>query len=243
LTMWIQGRDATGYFTKLAALVTVVCFVLNVVMLGQIFNITPSDKALIPWAALAFLLAYSCDLRLLLVAGIICIASFVSARFGTWGGLYWLDFGQRPENFFPVALALFFIPQILKHDRYLGFAAIYRIFGMLTLFIPMLVLANWGAISYLHFDPSTIEILYQVLGFVLSGAAIWFGLYRHWPHVINTGVTLFVIFLYTKFFDWWWQIMPKFLFFLIVALTAILFLVVLRRLRTKGYKLFGKTSA
>lgn len=32
-------------------------------MLGQIFNITPSDKALIPWAALAFLLAYAFDMR------------------------------------------------------------------------------------------------------------------------------------------------------------------------------------
>ena len=31
-------------------------FVLNIAMLGQIFNITPSDKALLPWAALAFLL-------------------------------------------------------------------------------------------------------------------------------------------------------------------------------------------
>ena len=40
LTMWLQQRDATGYFTKLAALVAFACFVLNITMLGQIFNIT-----------------------------------------------------------------------------------------------------------------------------------------------------------------------------------------------------------
>jgi uncharacterized membrane protein len=41
----------------------------------------------------------------------------------------------------------------------------------------------------------------------------------------------FVIFLYTKFFDWWWESMPKYLFFLILGLLAILFLLVIRRLR------------
>src|ERR1700722_9437778 len=54
-TMAIQRRDASGYFTKLAALVAFACFVLNISMFGQIFNITPSDKALLPWAAFAFL--------------------------------------------------------------------------------------------------------------------------------------------------------------------------------------------
>lgn len=73
VTMWLHQRDASGYFTKLAALVAFACFVLNISLLGQIFNITPSDKALLPWAALAFLLAYACDLRLLLAAGIGCL--------------------------------------------------------------------------------------------------------------------------------------------------------------------------
>jgi uncharacterized membrane protein len=49
--------------------------------------------------------------------------------------------------------------------------------------------------------------------------------------VFNTGTVFFVIFLYTKFFDWWWESMPKYLFFLILGLLAILFLLVIRRLR------------
>jgi hypothetical protein len=101
LTAAIQGRDASGYFTKLAAMVAFACFVLNLVMLGQIFNITPTDRALIPWAALAFLLAYACDLRLLLAAGICCVIAFSAARVGAWSGIYWLHAGERPENFLP----------------------------------------------------------------------------------------------------------------------------------------------
>ena len=236
-TMWLHGRDASGYFTKLAALVAFTCFVLNVAMLGQIFNITPSDKALIPWAALALLLAYVCDLRLLLAAGILCITAFVTARTGTFGGMYWLDMGERPENFFPVAVALFCIPQWIAHERFSGFASIYRVFGLLTLLLPMLALAEWGWGSYLRLDHDTVEDIYQVAGFAFSAAAIWIGVRRHWPEVINAGTTFFVIFLYTKFYDWWWKIMPKYLLFLVLGLTALLILFVLRRLRMASDRL------
>jgi uncharacterized membrane protein len=167
-TVWIQGRDATGYFTKLAAMVAFACFVLNIFMIGQIFNITPSDKALLPWAVFALLLAF--------------------------------------------------------------------VFALLTLFSPMLVLANWGQVSYLDLKPNLVEGFYQVLGFAGSAAAVWIGVRRHWPEVVNTGVTFFVIFLYTKFFDWWWDTMPKYLLFLVLGLTALLFLVVLKRLRGVGKK-------
>ncbi len=230
--MWVQSKDATGYFTKLAALVAFACFVLNIAMLGQIFNITPSDKALIPWAALALLLAYTCDLRLLLAAGILCMIAFISARIGTWSGMYWLSFGQRPENFFPAAIALLVIPQLVEHRRFSGFAAIYRVFGLLTWFFPVLVLANWGSISYLDLDRTAVEVLYQIIGFAGSAAVIWFGIRRRWPDTVNTGVTMFVVLLYTKFFDWWWEAMPKYLFFLVLGLTAVLFLLVLKRLRS-----------
>jgi uncharacterized membrane protein len=202
-------------------------------MLGQIFDITPSDKALLPWAAFALLLAYACDLRLLLAAGILCIVAFVSARTGTWSGMYWLYFGERPENFFPAAIAMFFVPQLLDHRRFHGFGAIYRVFGLLTLFLPMLVLANWGEISYLDFDRKLIQGFYQILGFAGTAATMWLGAKRHWPEVVNTGLTFFVIFLYTKFYDWWWEIMPKYLFFLVIGLSAVLLLVVFKRLRTR----------
>jgi uncharacterized membrane protein len=231
-TLFIQSRDATGYFTKLAAMVAFACFVLNIAMFGQIFDITPSDKALLPWAAYALLLAYACDLRLLLAAGILCLIAFISARTGTWSGMYWLYFGERPENFFPAAVAMFLVPQFIDHRRFAGFGPIYRVFGLLSVFLPVLVLSNWGEISYLDVDDKVIEGAYQLAGFACSAAAIWLGTRREWPEVVNTGLVFFVIFLYTKFYDWWWEIMPKYLFFLVIGLSAVLLLLVFKRLRT-----------
>jgi uncharacterized membrane protein len=231
-TFVIGRRDHTGYFAKLAAMVAFACFVLNIALLGEMFNITPSDKAFVVWAALAFLLAYTFDLRLLLGAGILCAIAFVSARTGTWSGMYWIYFGERPENFFPAAALLFAVPLLVSHAKFQGFAALYRIFALLTLLLPVLVLANWGWVSYLPFSVGAVERIYQVLGFVLSAGAIWLGVRREWSDTVNTGTVFFVIFLYTKFYDWWWEIVPKFVFFLIIGLTSILFILVMKRLRT-----------
>jgi uncharacterized membrane protein len=230
-TAWIKRLDGSGYFAKLAAMVAFACFVLNLVMLGQIFNITPSDKALLPWAALAFLLAYAYDLRLLLVAGQLCLIAFVAARVGVWGGMYWLDLGSRPENFFPAAIALFVLPQWIDQRRFAGFGMTYRIVGLLALFLPMLVLANSGRASYLPLDHKIIEGMYQLLGFAGTALVVWVGIRRQWNEVVNTGVALFVIFLYTKLFQWWWDVMPKYLFFFVLGLAALLLLFIFRRFR------------
>ena len=229
--VWLRSRDFAGYFTKLAALVSFCCFVLDLSMLGQIFNITPSPNAFVVWAAFAMILAYGMDMRLLLVAAILCWVAYIAARVGTWSGAYWIHFGERPENFFPSAVALLLVPHFLDHRRFHGFAATYRVSGLVALLMPILVLSIWGEGSYLLFDPSLIEGTYQIVGLALSALAIWFGIRRGFAHVVNTGVTFFVVLLYTKIYDWWWDIMPKYLFFLVAGLTAILLLLVLRRLR------------
>ncbi|WP_300329716.1 DUF2157 domain-containing protein [Accumulibacter sp.] len=231
LANWLQQRDATGYFSKLAALVAFTCFVLNLSMLGSILNITPTEKALLPWAVLALVFAYSGEQRLLLVTGILCLIGFVAARVGTWSGIYWLHAGERPENFFPAAALLLALAKLDWQQRYPGFAASYRVFGLLTVFIPILVLSHWGDGSYLDLPPDLIEGGYQVLGFVGSALAVYFGVRRDWPDTVNIGTTFFVVFLYTKFFDWWWEAMPKYLFFLVLGLIALLILLVLKRVR------------
>lgn len=231
LTFVIRQRDPSGYFSKLVALLTFACFVLNISLLGQIFNITPSDKALLPWAALALLLAYSCNARLLLIAGLACVLAYSATLLCTWGGFYWFEAGEHPENFLPCAVLFILLPQFVSQARFSGFAASYRVMGLLALFVPMLVLANWGYGSYLPFSADSIEVGYQLLGFVTSAMAIWLGTRRDWTEVALTGQLFFILFLGIKMVDWWWDVLPKYLFFLLLGLMAVLSLLVLGRLR------------
>lgn len=246
----ISLREDTGYFTKLMAMVSFACFVLNLVMLGQIFNITPSDNALLAWAVYGFLLAYAFDVRLLLAMGIISLAGFIAIRVGSWSGMYWIHTGERPENLLLPAMIIFCVPMLnglltrqwsnrwadhlFKQKNYSGFTPIYRVFGILLFLIPVLVLSNWGRGSYLNFDPELIEGFYQLTGFIVSAGLIALGIKKHWSDVVNTGNVFFVLFLYTKVFDWWWEIMPKYLFFLVIALSSVLMLFIYKRIRKQS---------
>ena len=205
---WTRKRERSPYFTSLAGLVAFAAFVLNLHLLGSIFNITPSPNAFLVWGVFAFLLAYTHDLRLLLVAGILCVLTYLSAWFGTWRGVYWLSFGERPENFLPAGFLLFLVPAVIRHQNH----------------------------PDLRLPDKNVETLYQLFGFGLAGLTIWVGVRWGWPALTNLGGTFFVIDLYTKFYDWWWEWMPKYLFFLTLGLVAILLLMIFKRLRSELIK-------
>jgi uncharacterized membrane protein len=227
----VSRRERTLYLTGLIGVVAFSCFVLNISVLGTIFNITPSQKAFIPWGAFALILAYSYRLRMMLAAGLLSLMAYLTATVGTWSGAYWIYIGQRPENYILAGVAAFVVPFVIPHPQRDTFPAVYRLLGMLATFIAILVLANWGEISYLKLDRDAVEILYQMVGFLLAGLSIWFGIRRGMKEVVNTGATFFVILLYTKFFDWWWDWMPKYLFFLVLGLIAVGLLFILSRAR------------
>ena len=81
--------------------------------------------------------------------------------------------------------------------------------------------------------PSLLLAFVFVAGFGRSivNAVVALGIRRDWPETAQCGVVFFTLFLYTKFFDWWWDWMPKYLFFFLVGLTALLVLIALRRMR------------
>lgn len=231
LTWLLHRRDHTGYFAKLATLIAFTCFALNIVLLGHIFNITPTPNAFLLFAIYAWLLAYALKVRLLLAVAMLSLFCFVGAQFATWGGSYWISMGERPENFLLVAVLLFWLPFFINQERYEGFASIYRQLSMAVFFLALLVLSNWGEGSYLPWSTHFIEGFYQLLGFAASAGVIWLGIKRGWPKLMAAGNVYFFLFLFTKFFDWWWEWLPKSLFFFLIGLTALLALLIFSRLR------------
>jgi len=231
-THYAARLERTLYFASLAALLALACFVLNLAVLGSIFNITPTPNALLVWSAFALVLAYAYGLRLLLAGGILCFIGFMGATTAGWRGIYWFTFLERPENFIIAGLLVFCVPLLVRHPLHPEFPPVYRLVGLLGIFLPVLILANWGESSYLLLDDEVIEGGYQVAGgLVLSSLAIWVGIRKGWGEVTHLSCSFFVILLFMKFFDWWWDWMPKYLFFLILGLAAVVILVLLKRLR------------
>lgn len=233
LAGWAHRREPSAYFTSLAALVAVACFVLNLSVMGQIFNLVPTRSAFLLWAAFALILAYSWSLKLVLTAGLASLVVFLSATVGVWGGMYWLSFGERPETVLIAGLVIT-LPGWFSRLSRPDFTNVYRVFGLLVAFISVLILSNWGQASFLPLPVPVVEAGYQLLGFAGSAALIAFGIKRDMHKLLNLGATFFLLFLYTRIFDWWWSWMPKWLFFLVVGLVAVGFLYLLGRLRRAG---------
>lgn len=230
LAAFAASRERTLYFTSLLALIAFSSFVLDLSLLGRTFNLVPSHDAFLAWAVFGLLLAYAWGLKLVLVAALVCIVGYLSAAVGAWSGMYWLSLGERPEHFL-LAGGLIAAAGFLPLPRYPEFADVYRVFGFLTALTAVLVLAHWGASSYLPVAPGLAEAGYQVFGFGASAALIVYGVRSAERKLFNLGATFFILFLYTKLFDWWWAWMPKSVFFLLIGLIAVAILVALVRIR------------
>lgn len=235
LSFYLVQKEKMGYFAKISAMLSFVSFILNIVVVAEIYNLSPSVNAFLVWSIYGLLLAYTFQTRLLLGMGILTFTFYLSAQVGVWGGGYWFSFSERPENFLLVAMILFAI-SFVKQQSFEGFDKIYRYFGMLLFFFPVLILSNYGQASYLVWESENIEGFYQVIGFLISALAIYFGIRKGYGEVVNMGNSFFVLFLYTKLFQWFWESMPKYVFFFILGISALVILMVLKKVKDMQYK-------
>ena len=229
----VARRERTRYITGLLALVAVASFILNLSVVGDIFNITSTERALLAWGAFAMLLAYRYGLRLLLALGLLLLISYAAATYTSEMGYHWLEFYDRPEHFLLLGALVFAVPFVRPHVRNLDFPPVYRLVGALVFFIAMLSLAEGGVPSYLPWDAKNIERLYEIAGLTFSAGAIWFGITRSWNGIVNTGAAFFTVFLFTRLYHWWWDWMPKYLFFALIGALGIALVLVFQRMRKK----------
>ena len=70
-------------------------------------------------------------------------------------------------------------------------------------------------------------------GLLLSAGVVVRGVRLSRKGLVNLGVAAFIVFLFVRLYAWWWQWMPKYLFFLLIGLIAIGLLLVFRRIRAR----------
>jgi hypothetical protein len=234
LTEVAHRFDRSQHFVFVAGVIACACIVLNVSVLGDIFAMTDSPNAFAVWAAFGLAVGYGYQLRLPVAVGIAAAMVFVVGAAMARLGIEWTSCVQRPEAFIPlcaaaIAAGAFAADAVGRH-----FAQSYRLVGLVVLMVALyaLSLSNlFGNLSVLPFTDSTIRATYQVLGFVAAAAAIAAGLRYEFAEMTNIGAAGFIVFLYTRFYDWWWDWMPAYVFFFIVGAAALGMILVLRAAR------------
>jgi hypothetical protein len=226
-------REKSLYLASVLALLAGAAFVLDLSALGAIFNMTPSPWVLLPWAAFALALAYASGLRLMLAAGLLTALGLGNALVASAAGIDWAASPGRPEPFLVLGALVFAgsFTRLAAHRE--GFPETWRTVGGVAVLLPLLFLSTWTTVFSYHLLPETVlRLIYDAAGFVLPVVAIWAGIGRRWPDIVKLGTAFLVVFVYAKCFDWWWELMPRYLFFLVLgglAVGAIILLGWLRR--------------
>jgi hypothetical protein len=225
VAMIVAGHlERIRYVSALLSVVACGAFVVQTLLLRQIFNLRESPHVLGWWAAFALAVAWPWRFVLPFGLGVVALVFYVSALLFWSAGITWIQCVNRPEPLIIVAALLLPLTRRLPTELV---SACRAVLAGVALF-PLLVLSSTGSISLLPFDTTSLKIGYEIIAALVALAVIGAGLVRAQDEVVLVGSIFAAAFLLIRFVDWWWDWMPKYLFFLIIAAVAMAWLWTLR---------------
>ena len=227
------ARRVDHYYVALLALAAGVAFVMELNALGSVLNLADSPQVLFGWGLFAVLVAYAYGLRLLLGAGLVLLCAYTAALLLYAQGYYWAEFPQAAQFLIPGAVTLYCLPWFTRGRGPDHFPWVYRACGAGTGLIALLILSTSGDLCCGGLRPGIVAGAYQIVGLLLSAGVVFHNLRLGQSGLVNLGAVAFIGFLFVRLHSWWWQWMPKYLFFLLIGLIAMSLLLVFRRIRIR----------
>ena len=235
VTHLLHKAESTGYFATLAGLAALAAFVLELNVLGAIFNLAPTPHAFLAWGLFGLALGWGYGLRLPHFAGLTALGLWITACPGWFRAEELPDVFGRGEAMLIAGALYLAVPALARRlalpERWIKWPVDLRVVGMIGLFLGLLILSVAGQESWLPFDHDTIEGFYQFLGFLVAGGVIAWGVREGHSDLANGGMIFLTVLCLVKATDWWWDWLPHWLFFLILAGFAIGVMVALKRVR------------
>jgi hypothetical protein len=231
LTDVVTRRERTNYFATITALLAVAGLALALEVIAGIYNLPSSPLALVVWGAFTLLLGVGYRFSLLAFAGALVAAVGLVGTPLHLLGRDWTPDSGRVDFYLLAGVATIAAPALARGRLDDRMAEMVRLAGMLLVAAAILVCAGQGRLSMLPWRPGIVEGIYDVAGFIAGGLALWLGLRRRWRWFPKAAGGFLVFFTYTKAFDWWWELLPNYAFFLVLGVIAIAALLVLRQVR------------
>jgi hypothetical protein len=225
-------RERTRYVAGLFALVACGTAWFAIGMIARLLDLPLSELLLWPAAAFGLAVAASYGFRLVFALSLGVFGMASASVFFAAGGVPWTVVFERLEPLAGVAIVL------LVGSRYMepagepfGHAA--RQAALALVLGALLLLANVRGFSLLPFQPGTALAIYQVLFVPVALVFLWRAL-RSDDGVGAALVTAaLALFLFVRYVDWFWDLLPAWAFFLVMSATAFAVIAALRKARRR----------
>ncbi len=226
-----RSRDL--FYPALLGLAAGVAFCMELNALGTVLNLAPTPHALLAWGSFAILIAYAHGARLLLAAGLLLLAAYSGCLLTEWQGGYWGGFMQKAQFLLPAAVVLYGLPWVAWHPERPHFKVIYRLCGAFAGFVALLIVSQTGDLWRPAISREDAIMGCQIAGMAFGVLVVVHGIRLGQGALVNVGALGFVVFIYLRLHDWLWDWMPKYLFFLLLGVTALVLLLIFWRLRVR----------
>jgi hypothetical protein len=225
-------RERTLYVASIFALVANGTYWLAIFVLGEVLNVPIPALAVWGGALFGLALALPYGFRLLLGGALVAFLLALSGSVFQAAGVPWTAAMEFPE---PLTAAAFLLLAVAPRFGAIhqSFAPVTRAVAFTIGFLGLLLLSIAGPASLLPTPVGVTELIYQGLMLLASVGALLMGVRRHWPETVYIAAVALTIFLFGRFVDWFWDAIPRFVFFLLLAAMAFAWLLALRRLRTR----------
>lgn len=226
-------RERTRYVAGLFALAACGTAWFALGMIPRLLDLPHSSLLLWPAGAFGVAVAASYGFRLVFSLSVAILLVASGSVFFAAAGVPWPAIGERPEPLLGAAFVLLMSrpPFDLLGE---GFGRAARHAGLSIGLGALLALATFRGTSLLAFSPGTSLVLYQALFVPVTLVLLWRTLRsgdRIGSGLVAGGLALFLVIRYV---DWFWDRLPAWLFFLVLAGLSFASIFALRRARRRA---------
>jgi hypothetical protein len=231
-------RERTLYVASLFALVAYGTFWLAVGVLSWRLNLPVTPPFIWAGVVFGFALALAYGFRSVLALALGTLAVAMAATMFSVAGIEWPELFNRLDLLMMSGFSLLLLAGPLTQlDR--TFGATTRFVAFAIGFLALLVLSASGSSSAAPIDARVIEAIYQGVMLVGCVATLVVAIRQRWEETVALVSVLLVLFLLIRYVDWFWDLLPRYLFFLTLAALAFASLIALRRMRSRVAELRG----
>jgi hypothetical protein len=225
-------RERTLYIASIFAFVAFGSYWVAVFVLSDRMNVPLTPVAIWGGALFGVALAVAYGFRLMFGGALIALLVALAGSVFQAAGSPWTLVPEFPEV---VTAAAFLLTasasRLAAADR--SFPAITRGVGFGVGLLGLLLLSAAAPASLLPTTSRVTVAIYQVLTLLVATLVLAAGVRNQWHETVYVAASALTVFIVSRFVDWFWEAMPRFVFFLLLAAIALAWLLVLRRLRAR----------